>query len=283
MKSILIRYPLASFFAVTIGLSWLVWIPAAWRVGETLRFYYLLGLLAPAAAAILVRWAGRGWPGVKSLLGGLWSWRVRRRWYVLAFFGPAAAAALALGIDYLLGGQAANLAGLAARFEVPPEQAPAILLLLPILYLVSVLSSGAIPVEFGWRGYAQPRLQRRLGWVPASLLIGALWLVWLAPLAGQLSQIGWLVPLWAYLPLGLAFSVLEAWIFDRTSGSILLCVLFSGGVSFALTSLGLLQLSGTLRVFVIFCGLAALSALLAAVFGGKTEDIDLPMHYYLDK
>ena len=66
MKSILIRYPLASFFAVTIGLSWLVWIPAAWRVGETLRFYYLLGLLAPAAAAILVRWAGRGWPGVKE-------------------------------------------------------------------------------------------------------------------------------------------------------------------------------------------------------------------------
>ncbi len=157
------------------------------------------------------------------------------------------------------------------------------MLLLPILYLVSVLSSGAIPVEFGWRGYAQPRWQGRIGWVPASLLIGALWLVWLAPLAGQLSQIGWLVPLWAYLPLGLAFSVLEAWIFNRTSGSILLCVLFSGGVSFALTSLGLLQLNGTLRVFVIFCGLAALSALLAALYGGKTEDIDLPMHYYLDK
>lgn len=41
---------------------------------------------------------------------------------------------------------------------------------------------GPLGEEFGWRGYFQDRLNPNIGWLAASLLVGAIWFVWHLPL-----------------------------------------------------------------------------------------------------
>ncbi|PSL20477.1 CPBP family intramembrane glutamic endopeptidase [Shimia abyssi] len=41
---------------------------------------------------------------------------------------------------------------------------------------------GPLGEELGWRGFFQDRLNREIGWLEASLLIGAIWFVWHLPL-----------------------------------------------------------------------------------------------------
>lgn len=80
--------------------------------------------------------------------------------------------------------------------------------------------------EFGWRGVAQPLLQRRLAPVWAGLIIGATWGVWHLPafyLAGTL-QSGW-----SFTPFfigNMALAVLVTPLFNAARGSILLPMIF---------------------------------------------------------
>src|SRR5690606_8411033 len=76
---------------------------------------------------------------------------------------------------------------------------------------VAVLGGGL--EEPGWRGFALPRLQERLGPLRATALLGLLWGVWHVPLYG---------PLGFAVPFVLAF--LYTPLYNRT-GSVLLCVL----------------------------------------------------------
>ena len=41
---------------------------------------------------------------------------------------------------------------------------------------------GPLGEEFGWRGYLQDHLNQRIGWLEASLIVGAIWFVWHVPL-----------------------------------------------------------------------------------------------------
>jgi uncharacterized protein len=52
----------------------------------------------------------------------------------------------------------------------------------PLAALAYTLISGPLSEEFGWRGFLQPRLRRRLGRLAAVLVIGAVWGAWHLPL-----------------------------------------------------------------------------------------------------
>ena len=83
-----------------------------------------------------------------------------------------------------------------------------------------------IAEEPGWRGFALPRLERRLAAVPAALALGVVWAAWhtmMFILQGTVSHF----PVMA-LHL-LAGSVLFSWVYRRTAGSLLCAVLFHAG------------------------------------------------------
>lgn len=48
--------------------------------------------------------------------------------------------------------------------------------------MITYLIAGPLAEEFGWRGFAQPRLRTRFGLVGTSLLLGAVWAAWHLPL-----------------------------------------------------------------------------------------------------
>ena len=79
--------------------------------------------------------------------------------------------------------------------------------------------------ELGWRGVAQPMLERRLSRLASAAIVGVAWALWHLPLffIHGVSQYGANFELFAADVMGNAF--LLAWIYGGT-GSILVCVLF---------------------------------------------------------
>lgn len=180
-------------------------------------------------------------------------------------FGIALIGAAAIAIHVSLGG------------TVPQPTVPAgmsseqLYIFLPILYLSNIFIGGPIAEEFGWRGFALPKLQARIGALYAGLLIGVIWGLWHLPFfifPEGASVIGNIPFVW-YLPLVTAWSVLFTWIYNNTNGSVLMMILFHAAINTTLGSLGLFQITSEgarplLLNVVLTWGVVAI---IAAVFG----------------
>jgi membrane protease YdiL (CAAX protease family) len=85
--------------------------------------------------------------------------------------------------------------------------------------------------ELGWRGFAQPELQEQYGGLRAAVIIGVLWGGWHLPLFFDPTAIHSQWPLSSQLVyfVGIiAFSILLAWVYNGSGGSILLAMLMHG-------------------------------------------------------
>jgi membrane protease YdiL (CAAX protease family) len=160
--------------------------------------------LAGSGAAV----AESGRAGVRELLAQVFRWRVRPSWYAAALFGSAVLPLLALLLGLILGNASPQLPSAASLPSFP--------------FLLMALFVPALFEEIGWRGYALPRLQGRMGLLAASLVLGVIWAgmhlpLWLLPDFGFAEQS---VPL--YVVQVTAVSVLLAWTYDGTGRSVLL-------------------------------------------------------------
>lgn len=126
-----------------------------------------LAQLSPLLAVLLVR--RRGEPLRRALALTVPSWRV------LALVSLAALAA------FVAVPLARVLIGLGAGVPLGVEQLPLSVLLLAIPPVLIMQSLFAIGEEAGWRGWLQGQLSS-LGFWPMSLLIGAAWALWHAPI-----------------------------------------------------------------------------------------------------
>jgi membrane protease YdiL (CAAX protease family) len=108
---------------------------------------------------------------------------------------------------------------------------PATLHPLPTLLLFGLFVVGGLAEELGWSGYATPALERRLGALPASLLLGVVWATWhFIPLHQANRSLIWV----AWWTLGtVATRVLLVWIFDHTGGCVLAAALCHASLNLA--------------------------------------------------
>jgi membrane protease YdiL (CAAX protease family) len=167
-------------YVLAYALSWAIWSPLVLlpEQSEGLGFLVILGAFGPLLAAAIAAWieapTGGGWAGCKEWLKSAFTWRLPIGWYLLGGLGlPLGTAALHAGLGALLGGQV----------RAPADPAwPWTALLFPVSVLVNAVLSSAGGEEPGWRGYALPRLARRMHPLAASVLMGALWGPWHGPL-----------------------------------------------------------------------------------------------------
>ena len=85
--------------------------------------------------------------------------------------------------------------------------------------------------EFGWRGFAYPRLERRYGAVVGSLILGSVWGLWHAGMLftpDPLRALPAATVLVYMLQLAL-WSVVMAWLFERGGRSIAVAIAVHAG------------------------------------------------------
>ena len=245
---------LVRFFGLSFLIAWAVWIPVGIFAPEKSALL-LPGAWAPTIAALLLTWSSSGGSGVRELLRGFVKWRVGVRYYLFAILGVLGIALLAIALDGLLGGTPPSLAEVAGRFGIPPERASFFFAIAPVIFVTSFFVGGPIAEELGWRGYAQPRLQSRMGVGASGLLIGFVWGLWHLPLFLYFPSAVGEIPLVFYMPLVSAAGVLFAWLYNRTGGSVLLCALLHAGINFTLGVVGAGVFSGNLRLLGIVVAL----------------------------
>jgi CAAX protease family protein len=208
------------FFALTYLVSWTLWITAGWLSGAEAPdasfvapvgvLLLLIGTFAPALVAIALTARAEGRSGVSALLGRIAHAPSQARWYV---FAVSYMVAIKVGVTLVYRALTASW----PQFGDTPW------------YVVAVAIVFSTPVqageEIGWRGYALPRLATVLGLPMASIALGVVWAAWHLPLffISQGDNRGQSFPL--YVLAVTAISVPMAWLYWRTSGSLLLTML----------------------------------------------------------
>jgi membrane protease YdiL (CAAX protease family) len=182
----------------------------AWLHHETPPPYAVacagLSAFGPLFAVLLV--AGR-----RQQIGAPFGpWRTHPAWVLAALFTPMAIHVAATAVFAALGGEP-------ARWLHPPRtpEAMAALVVFPL------------GEEFGWRGFAHPRMVERYGLVKGSLVLGAFWGLWhlvysITP-EGRVDGLAFGIGM-AELPL---YSLLIAWVFERTHRSMAVAIAFHAG------------------------------------------------------
>jgi len=206
--------PLLGFFAAAYLLPWAVW---GSRIAEDHGWlgWHLPGAIAlwtlvPVTATAVAVTGGRA--GFADLGRRLVRWRVPARWYAAAVGIPLGLAVAAAALDALVSGDAQ----LGKTLGLPAAAA----------YLVYGTGLFLLTEEAAWRGFALPRLMTRLSPLAASLVLGVVWAGWHAPTFLLGSESDSAVPYAGFVVLTIATSVIVAWLYVRTGGSVLLCALF---------------------------------------------------------
>jgi membrane protease YdiL (CAAX protease family) len=126
----------------------------------------------PALAAILLTSALFGSQGMLDLFQRIFRWRVGLLWYLAALLFPLSIAILGI-ILYPLTAEWPNRPDWLA---IAPRLGLAILALTPLGFPV------LMGEEIGWRGFAQPHLQKRYSPLVTTLVIGVTWGLWHLPI-----------------------------------------------------------------------------------------------------
>jgi membrane protease YdiL (CAAX protease family) len=173
----------------------------------------IFSTFGPLVAAFAVTGLTEGRVGIRQFWRRFWDVRLAGVWLLVGLLLPVLLFAVPRFIVVPLG----------YPLQLAWASQPAVLM---GWLLNNFTRSGGISEEFGWRGYALPRLQARLNALGSSIVLGVIWTMWHLPLwflAGS-SQQG--SSFWLFLASLVLTSVLYTWLFNNAKGSILVAVVF---------------------------------------------------------
>lgn len=211
------RTELISFFAITMGFTWLFWIPDALGksgmlpdvIWTNLGFF---GAWGPLVATVYLVGKEKGLAGIKSLMKKGTDYKFGKGWWaVILLLFPAL-----ISISYMI--------SISTEGVVPPSQATGMYWFLPLIFFSVLFTSGPLQEEFGWRGYALPRLQAAYSPFVSSLILGFIWAVWHLPqflVPHEKTGMFYITPVWSFLLTVMAANIVYTWVYNHTKGSIL--------------------------------------------------------------
>lgn len=170
---------------------------------------FFLATWAPAISAFVVVLSLSGPAGVGAFLSRLTLWRCPPGWVLFVAAG--------IPLVYVAGSLAKGGPVLA---PLPPGGPGAMVAVLFIMLFLGPVE------EFGWRGIAQPILQRHVAPLWAGAIIGAVWGLWHLP---AFFLAGTVFGNWNFLPFfvgNITLAVLVTPIFNAARGSLLWPMLF---------------------------------------------------------
>jgi hypothetical protein len=208
---------LIPFMVLTFGLTWGIatllilfadQITAIFGEIDRSNPLIILAVYSPGIVGVFLVWLHYGFTGLRSFFNRLTLWRAPVKWWLFLILGIPAVVYIGAAIKGTIG----------EPFPYSPWT-----LALPAL--VSALFLGPIE-EFGWRGLAQPVLQRRFAPFWVGLILGVIIAAWHIPafLLSGMPQSGWSV---APYFLGIvAIYVILTPFFNASKGSLLIACLY---------------------------------------------------------
>jgi membrane protease YdiL (CAAX protease family) len=222
MKTFINRHQISIFVILTFVFSWFPWY--AGIAPEVMA-------MGPSLAAFIVVLVIGGKRGFVDLVRPFGRWRASLGLWGIAIFGPAVLYLIGLGVYLLFGGEAPPFIMIREELNLIP------------LYLVMVVLmpwNGPIGEEFGWRGFALPKLQTQYGPMTASLVIGTIWGIFHLPeffapqgvigaVAAALGM-GFLIP---YTLGTIANTMFMTWLYNRSRASALIAgIIWHAAINF---------------------------------------------------
>jgi membrane protease YdiL (CAAX protease family) len=205
-KRLLARYPLLAFFGMVYLLSLLalfaIGLPKLHgknSVSSLPLVVFPIIVIGVGVIGVTLTFVVSGKPGLRELRARFFQ-PVRRRWYAVLLIPPICIVAVLIALktfvssafapNFFMFGIAAGI--LAGFFE-----------------------------EFGWTGFAYPRMRERFGPSAAALLLGVLWGIWHLPVVDSLGAASphgtaWPAFFAAFVLLMTAVRLLIAWVYDNT-------------------------------------------------------------------
>ena len=249
-SSFLRQYQLSIFFSLSLAFS--VGVAAfAMTLGD--ENIAILTIFSPTLAAIAMTALLSGKAGLRELLVKQTRQGVSLQWLVIAMILFPLVATFSIWLHSLFGG-----APLALRTTA----------LLPQMIVILLIGIGE---EYGWRGYALPKLQEKYSALAASLILGFFWGLWHFP--GYLIGTG--VPLdmpfYVFMLWVVGATMLITWVYNNTR-SVIAAVLMHMSANVAFNYLSLLpEFTGQMTTFWLFLGLVwVASAAVLIIFGPAT-------------
>jgi membrane protease YdiL (CAAX protease family) len=187
LTQLAIDRPLTVFFTLAYAYAWIVLVPMVFFRGP--MELIAIASFGPTVAAIITH---------RLATGTYHAFRVYSTW-------PRTVAATGAGCAVII----VAYVVVPAVVSSDPRRLNWSILISVAVYNYSTLLGGPLGEEPGWRGYALPRLEARVGPIRASLLVGLLWAGWHAPLfliAGWTSS-----PLWVYVLFLTGLSLILTW------------------------------------------------------------------------
>jgi membrane protease YdiL (CAAX protease family) len=235
------RNQVAVFVALAYALSWWAWVWYRLDPGNVDAPILPIG---PLLAALIVLALIGGWAAVKELLAKIVLWRVGWVWYAVVLLLPVALTLSAYGINLLLGAERV------AAFEMPSTGQLAFRFIFILLWI-------GLGEEPGWRGFALPRLLKGRRALTAALILGAIHMVWHAPLYGveyDASNV---------LPWGISvfcFSIVICWVYLHTGGSVLMPMLMHASNNTIALVWRMFEGGDQLQLWWVWCALWVITA-----------------------
>ena len=161
-----------------------------------------------------------GKEAMATLFKRFFLWRVSWKWYLAAIVLLPALQFVSVLLTAWLTEVPVDFSHPMVR-DLVPVSAPLFALVIPWL-IFEILTNGE---EMGWRGYVLPRLQTKYNALTASLVLGVIWSVWHLPKFFGTGTSGGRSFFW-FTVFCMAASVLYTWMYNNTSGSLLLVTLF---------------------------------------------------------
>ncbi len=210
--------PLLVFFALTFLITWgiiggYILKPEAMTAvfGEIsgAHPFFFIATWAPAISAFILVFHHGGLSGLKRFLSRLLLWRCPPSWWMFIL--------IAIPLVFMAG---SLIKGGPLLAPLPPAGAGSVVGLMFMMLLLGPVE------EFGWRGLAQPMLQRHMAPIWAGAFIGVVWGIWHLPaffLAGAVFAE------WSFLPFfigNVTLAILVTPIFNASRGSLAVPMLF---------------------------------------------------------
>jgi membrane protease YdiL (CAAX protease family) len=215
------------FLIFTFIFAWGLWLPSiltglGMDLGINAETYTAItvpiGAFAPLLVALALVIKQKGWKGGWHFFRQAFDLKVKPFYLIAAFVIPIIIHAVSHYLALLMGFPVASTL-FPASLGIP-----SVITAIPYFFLMLLIGGGQ--EEFGWRGYAQEPLQKRLGLIPASLLIGAVWGVWHLPLWVMPGDGHSTYPFIAFLLMTTSISILYGWLYKASKQKLITVMVF---------------------------------------------------------